>query len=444
MMMGVSARLKVVVLRFLRGAASFLLMAGCTAHRSAPGALAKSVGLPGGSAALFDMALQRSLALDARRDWRVHDCAEVADQFREAWRRDPKLSEALFNASLAELRCQTSSEPRLQALSSVEMRPRAYQGVVRLTPLGARRTPEQLERELANATAASAAASGDATSFVALASLYIERGFWSSSPSASTRDFAVAEGYLDAALVIDERDPAARNELALLHLAKAKQLASSSNATGSGTAPVEAVRARSSAELERAFGLALQVVREHPTYAAARNTLGLVSYELRDASEAVRQFALATELAPRDVEAYTNLGAALLLMRSFAAAERAYERALALREDAYEAHLGRAQALGGQIDELHLDAQLARIEVELEHCKQLAPERPEAYYSQAWLNLDWTTKSASERAKTAASTATSLFDTFIAKAGMAPAYAEQVHSARAKLGELRARAQRTR
>jgi hypothetical protein len=126
-----------------------------------------------------------------------------------------------------------------------------------------------------------------------------------------------------------------------------------------------------------------------------------------------------------------------LSVGDFTGAEHAYEQAIALAGDAYEAHLGRALALGAQIDASYADAQIERVQREIDQCKRLAPERPEAYYDEAWLKLEWQTSWQGDRAQAAVVQAGSLFDTFLAKAGSAPAYSQQVRSARAKLGELR-------
>jgi tetratricopeptide (TPR) repeat protein len=444
MMNGVPVQERTAVFRFLRGVAALLAFAsaaaGCATANRAPSAAAPLSGdaVSRRASAWFDSAMRASSEHDRRGDWQAADCTRVARQFRDAWGADPALREALFNASVAELRCHLEREPRQQQLTSVAMRPRADPGALALTPLAWRRAPAELERALvlANSTAAAAP---DPVNLAALAALHIERGYWSADPATATQDFLLAQGQLESALTVDERSAAARTELALLHLARAKQASrQADNPTRLRSNGRRALAGDAAApELERALGLALQVVREHPTYAPARNALGLVSYELRDTLEAARQFALATSYAPGDAEMFSNLGGALLSAGDFAGAEQAYERAIELSSDAYEAHLGRALALGAQIDAVHRETQLDRVQRELDRCKQLAPERPEAYYNEAWLTLDWKVGPQGDLAKAAVSQAGSLLDTFLAKAGMAPAYSQQVRSARAKLGELR-------
>jgi tetratricopeptide (TPR) repeat protein len=440
-------------------AVSVLVGAGCGARSTVTSGPAAAQGAPLDSMATwsaFDRAMRSTREHDRRGDWRAADCAQVASQFRAAWRADPSLREALYNASVAELRCLGGTPPQQRQLSSVEMRARPYEGFVRLTPIASRLSPVELQRALEAANNAQVASPGDPTTLAHLAALHIERGYWGANIGESTRDFAAAEAYLDRALMIDEGAASARTHLALLHLARAQQQQQQGGRTGPGgtrcggaegtdlDARAVCIAASKAVELERALAVALQVVREHPMYAPARNAMGLVSYELRDITEAVRQFSLATELQPNDVDAYTNLGGALLSARSFGAAERAYEAALALREDAYEAHLGRAVALGAELDERRWDLEVARVESELAECKQIAPDRPEAYYNEAWLKLASEARSTGAVARVMAVEAGRSFDTFIAKAGVRRAYSQEVQSARAKLGELRLRERSTR
>ena len=48
-----------------------------------------------------------------------------------------------------------------------------------------------------------------------------------------------------------------------------------------------------------------------------------------------------------------------------------------MRPNDYDAHLGLALAIRGQIDDSNFDKRVARAQAELEQCKKLAPERAE-------------------------------------------------------------------
>ncbi len=123
--------------------------------------------------------------------------------------------------------------------------------------------------------------------------------------------------------------------------------------------------------------------------------------------------------------------------RNFEAAERAYSRLLDLRFDDYEAHLGRALARRGQINDANFRAQVASVESDLERCKELDPERPEAYYNDAILTERFKAVAApTSKATSVLEQARSLFDTFIAKAGERPEYAREVRLAKQRVRDL--------
>jgi tetratricopeptide (TPR) repeat protein len=166
---------------------------------------------------------------------------------------------------------------------------------------------------------------------VDLSARQVERSSFEGDVEAQ-RDLANAEANLTRVLAIDEHSPSAANQLALVHLAKAKRLGR--------------------LELERAMGVCLWATRENPTFAPLLNTVGLVEFELRDVAGAIRSFEAAVRLDPSYFEAQTNLGASLLFARKFEDAERVYERMIAERpEYAKEIRLAkqRVRDLGGAV-----------------------------------------------------------------------------------------------
>jgi hypothetical protein len=177
-----------------------------------------------------------------------------------------------------------------------------------------RRGKEQLDRAVAELSlAAEQTGFTDLGVLVELSARQIERASLVGGAQAD-EDLARAEANLMRVLAIDEHSPPASNQLALLHLAKAKKLGRP--------------------ELERAMGVCLWATRENPTFAPLRNTVGLVEFELRDVAGAIRSVETAGRLDPTNLEA----------------AERVYDRMLAERpEYANEIRLAkqRVHDLGG-------------------------------------------------------------------------------------------------
>jgi tetratricopeptide (TPR) repeat protein len=315
---------------------------------------------------------------------------------------------------------------------------------LRLTLLESKRSKERLDASIATLSrAADESGFTDLGMLISLSSLQIKRASVVDGAKAQA-DLHGAEENLARALVIDQQSASAMNELALLHLAKAKWV---EGEKGQNRTRCDARRmqpAESAAvgrqELEAAMGICLRGVREHPTYAPFRNTAGLVAFELRDVQSAVRHFDRAVALSPAYADAYTNLGASLLSLRQYDAAERAYDRVIMLAADGdaddYEAHLGRALARRGQINGSNFRTQVASVKSDLERCKQLDPERPEAYYNDAILTDQLQALAAPTEQDSVSQRARSLFDAFIAKAGERPQYAREVLLAKQRVRDL--------
>jgi tetratricopeptide (TPR) repeat protein len=310
----------------------------------------------------------------------------------------------------------TRSSDAEQSALALETKAKLDRAQGRLTVLDGHRR-ERLDRAL-EALQKSARETGftDLDVLVELSAREIERGSLGGGKDAD-RDLASAEANLGRVLAIDEHSASALNQLALLHLAKANKLGRS--------------------ELELAMGVCLRAMREHPTFAPLRNTTGLVQFEIHDATGAIREFEAALKLDPSHSGARMNLAATLLSDRRFEAAERAFDRVIDLRSGEYEAYLGRALARRGQINDANFRAQIASVEADLERCKALDPERPEAYFDDAILNERFKAAAApTGKATSALERARTLFDTFIAKAGQRPEYAREVRLAKQRVQDL--------
>ena len=298
---------------------------------------------------------------------------------------------------------------------SLEMNPKVDRAQVRLTALE-QHAKERLDRAVA-ALSRDAGEAGftDLGVLVELSARQIERGSLGTGGE-SARDLAEAEANLTRVLAIDEHSAPAFTQLALLHLAKAKTLGRP--------------------ELELAMGTCLRAMREHPAYAPLRNTAGLVEFELHNRPGAIRDFEAAVKLDASYSEARMNLAGSLLSTRRFEAAERAYDQVLDVRSNDYEALLGRALARRGQINDANFRAQVASVESDLERCKELDPDRPEAYFNQAILADRLQLAAAPTDKTTVVERARSLFDTFIAKAAERPEYAREIRLAKQRVRYL--------
>ena len=70
----------------------------------------------------------------------------------------------------------------------------------------------------------------------------------------------------------------------------------------------------------------------------------------------------------------------------------------------YDAHLGLALALRGQIDDSNYDKQVAAVQSELDACKKLDAARPDAYFNEGILTQEYKAKSAGDTTRRSPST----------------------------------------
>ena len=93
---------------------------------------------------------------------------------------------------------------------------------------------------------------------------------------------------------------------------------------------------------------------------------------------AVEEFANAAKLDPTFFEAQMNYAAVNLSFRGFEQAQSAYQKALEMRPNDYDAHLGLALALRGHINDSNYDTQVAAVQARARHLQEARRRRPDA------------------------------------------------------------------
>jgi len=266
----------------------------------------------------------------------------------------------------------------------------------------------------------------NADTLVSLAILQMRRANGAADEE-GTGDLDRAGKNLHRALAIDDTNMSALNQLALLHLEQARH-AGGPRPEGKKTA---------TQALDLAALVSAQAIAKNPRWAPIHNTAGLVEVELGNLSRAAAFFDEARRLDPRLVEAQMNVAALNLQVRGFARAEEAYRAVLALRPEDYDARVGLALAIRGQIDEPSEATRVAAATQELERAKQIAPDRPEAYLNQAILVQEYGARTGKPgEALISLARAKGLYEQFIVKADGAPAFAEAKDRARERLKDI--------
>ena len=163
-----------------------------------------------------------------------------------------------------------------------------------------------------------------------------------------------------------------------------------------------------------------QAIRKHPHSAPIHTTAALLQNELGQVNSAVAEFATAARLDPKFFEAQMNYAAVNLSFRGFEQAATAYRKALVMRPNDYDAHLGLALALRGPIQatDANYDQAVALVQAELDTCKKLDAARPDAFYNEGILVQEFKAKSGAgkDATKAALLQAKGIFQSFVEKA----------------------------
>lgn len=394
----------------------------------------------------FDGALEEMVRHDRASDWSEEVCKRVASMFEQAAKAHEEASKgplatARFNAGLAYQRCGLSVQAETQFEAAKRAAPDLHRAEVQLAMLTYRKVGDaQLDSTIQRVEQAVVRAKfQDVDALVNLAMLQMKRG----GPHAGAgceNDMSCAKLNLQRALAIDDGYMPAFNQLALLYLTKAKRRA------GEGVGTRRHLRAVGPREkevstqmLDLAALVCSQAVRRNPRYAPVHNTLGLIQVELGDTNGAVQSFHKARELDPRFFEAHMNYAAVNLSFRGFRQAESAYRISLQLEPNDYEARLGLALALRGQMDASNVDEQIGKVRAQLDLAKRIDEERPETYFNEAILIQEFEAKFApTDKEKVAAyERAIRVFDTFVSKAASDSRFEHAVQSAKERVDDMR-------
>lgn len=392
----------------------------------------------------FNDALQAMVAHDKASDWSDATCTQTAKQFLDAadkqkseTKRD--FPEAIYNAGLAYQRCDKDAEAKAQFKAALDLDAKFHRARTQLALYEYKdKGDASLEAVMGELnTAIRDAQFQNVEALVNLAMLQMKRNSPTSDQDGAN-DFDRAKKNLQRALAIDDGYQPAFNQLGLYYLDLAKQRASKGSKAGRGrTATFAKTKKADAQQLELAALVCSQAIRKNPNYAAIHNTAGLIQVELQNINGAVQEFQTATKLDPNFFEAQMNYAAINLSFRGFKTAEDAYRAALKMRPNDYDAHLGLALALRGQINDSNFDKYVADAQAELDNCKKIAPDRPEAYYNEAILTQEFKAKSGGNDAVPALEAAANTFETFMQKAGSNGDYADAVKRSKDRVQDIR-------
>jgi tetratricopeptide (TPR) repeat protein len=397
------------------------------------------------AAANFDQALQTFLDHDKKQDWSEATCTAVAKMFEEADSAQKSatnhvFAEALYNAGLAYQRCgKEEARAKFEAAANADQSFHRAKAQVALYDYQKSQdldgTISKLDQVIHDAKFQNAEA------LVSLAALQMERDSDQADDDGKD-DLQRAQKNLQRALAVDDTYMPAFNQLAVYYLEQAKKKAGQKEKSRRGKRGMVVSGAKRAEVNEQQLDLAAlvagQAQKKNPNYAPIYNTSGLIQVELKNFNGAVKSFARARQLDPKFFEAQMNYAAVNLSFRGYEEAEKAYRDALKLRPNEYEANIGLALALRGQINDSNFEKNVNEAQKYLDEAKKIDAQRPEAYYNEAILTHEFRTKRAGETTKVIPTLekAAGQFRDFVQKAGDDPVFAAAVKRSNERVQDI--------
>jgi tetratricopeptide (TPR) repeat protein len=399
----------------------------------------------------FNSALDAFNAHDKANDWTDAVCAESAHAFEGAAsaQSSRKLPEATYDAGLAYQRCGDDKEAKAHFQQALSDDPKFHYARAQLALYDYKSNGNvdaaisSLEQAVIDANFQNVPALVDLAMFQMLRdSDAIGKNCRAKSggKDVDLADFDCAKLNLQRALAIDDGYMPAFNQLALYYFGSAKKKAPGAGRKIGRTIATNAALGKRGdvQQLELAALVCSQAVRKDATYAPIHNTSGLILNELGQVNTAVKEFQSAASLDPHFFEAQMNLAAVNLSFRGFDKAEVAYKKALEMHPNDYDAHLGLALALRGQIDDTNYDQQVKAVQAELDACKKIDGSRPDSYFNEGILTQEYKAKNAggTNQAVAVYQQAKQIFDTFLGKASGKPEYDGAVKKSKERMQDI--------
>jgi tetratricopeptide (TPR) repeat protein len=389
----------------------------------------------------FNDALDAFNAHDKAADWSDATCAEVAKKFADAAseQKNGKFAEATFNAGLAYQRCGDEKDAKDNFEKALQDDPKFHYARAELALYQYKADSNEDAAIGALQQAVLDAQFQNVPALVNLAMMQMVRDSDQGGGDCKN-DMECAKKNLQRALAIDDAYMPASNQLALYYFQQAKKRAGAVKARKGRSVSTNAALGKRAdqQQLELAALVCSQAIRKNPTYAPIHNTAGLIQNELGLVNGAVAEFANAAKLDPKFFEAQMNYAAVNLSFRGFEQAGGAYDKALAMRPNDYDAHLGKALALRGQINDSNYDAQVAAVQAELDSCKKLDGGRPDAFYNEGILTQEYKAKAGGGKDATikALEQAKGIYQQFVDKAQGKDEYNGAVKRAQERMKDI--------
>lgn len=394
--------------------------------------------------AKFNAGLDAFIEHDKANDWNEANCAKVAGLFDDAVAAQKgHFAQATFNAGLAFQRCNDDAKAKAKFDQALKDDPKFHHARAQLALYQYKADGNEDTAISAMQQVVTDAQFQNVPALVNLAMFQMARDGATGQQDCKD-DMECAKKNLQRALAIDDAYMPAFNQLALYYFQLAKKRAGAVKgkaAKGRQIITHASTQKRADVQqLELAALVCSQAIRKNANYAPIHNTAGLIQNELGQVNGAVSAFATAAKLDPKFFEAQMNFAAVNLGFRGFEQAGTAYQKALAMRPNDYDAHLGMALALRGPITgaETDYDARVNAVQAELDAAKKIDAARPDAYYNEGILTQEFKAKGSldKEKQKGLLRDSQKIFQSFIDKASGKPEYDGAVKRSKERIQDI--------
>jgi tetratricopeptide (TPR) repeat protein len=368
--------------------------------------------------------------------WDDEKCSRLAAAFEQVAAGQENFAVGYYNAGLSLERCGKQDEAKAKFEQALKVNPKFHQARTKLAVYAFAASGEKdFDAAIAELKKAGVeeAQFKNPEALVHLGMVYLKRNKVADEDGLPN-DVARAKLFAQRSLAIDDSYMPAYNLLSLVYFEAAKQKAG--KATSKAATSAKGAKKVDTQALELAALVCSQAILKNPKYAPIHNTAGMIQVELQNLNSAVSEFNTARTLDPQFYEAQMNFAAVNLQFRGFEQAEGAYRKVLEARPNDYDARLGLALAIRGRIDDTNSDKFVADAAEQLKKAKEIAPQRPEAYFNDGILTQEYKAKSGGAEGEKLMLEAKKLYEEFVAKAGAASEFADGVKQAKERMGEI--------
>lgn len=291
--------------------------------------------------------------------WPADQCADVVDEFEDLAEENNNMVEALYNIGVVQRNCGQRENAEKSFEKVVKLYPKNQLALTQLAVLALEDGDEAKGEEYLKKTVAVSMSSEEvAPAFVNAATLLRKRG-----RQGDPESFTKAQKNLRRALAVSQNYMPALYQLAMLYYDVA-------NSKGKKN------------YLTLAQLVCSQAIKLDPEYAPTYHAVGMIALSRGELVDALQAFERAAQKDPKLFASLMNYAAINLNFRGYEEAKTAFEKAITLKSQSYDAHIGLGVALRGLGD-------FEGAKAEYKKAAEIDPKRTDYIFNVGVLEMDY-------------------------------------------------------